>query len=195
MICKKKLQNIVRAWEYKWEKVFLHNMLCLLYTYYKENIDNIIGYIHSSEMFREQTDWTKSCLLYTSENEDGNSAVRSFIRYNSFFRSDRRVRRIKIRTWWRQYPMLEKYQYLHWVCPVSYTHLVQQLGIHGQAGEPLSHDEQPRDAVKGAAFALLAVVVIKHTGNMNYMEKSIIRSAMEKLYMKDKFVSHFKYIN
>ena len=27
---------------------------------YKENIDNIIGYIHSSEMFREQTDWTKS---------------------------------------------------------------------------------------------------------------------------------------
>lgn len=25
--------------------------------------------------------------------------------------------------------------------------------------------------------------------------KTIIRSAMEKLYMKDKFVSHFKYIN
>lgn len=27
---------------------------------YKENIDNIIGYIHSSEMFRELTDWTKN---------------------------------------------------------------------------------------------------------------------------------------
>ena len=27
---------------------------------YKENIDNITGYIHSSEMFRELTDWTKS---------------------------------------------------------------------------------------------------------------------------------------
>lgn len=27
---------------------------------YKENIDNIVGYIHSSEMFRELTDWTKS---------------------------------------------------------------------------------------------------------------------------------------
>ena len=27
---------------------------------YKENIDNIIGYIHSSEMFHEQTDWTQS---------------------------------------------------------------------------------------------------------------------------------------
>ncbi|WP_455671903.1 hemolysin family protein [Phocaeicola sp.] len=26
---------------------------------YKENIDNIVGYIHSSEMFRELTDWTK----------------------------------------------------------------------------------------------------------------------------------------
>ncbi len=34
-----------------------------------------------------------------------------------------------------------------------------------------------------------------HLKDMNYMEKSIIRSAMEKLYMKDKFVSHFKYIN
>ena len=27
------------------------------------------------------------------------------------------------------------------------------------------------------------------------MEKSIIRSAMEKFYMKDKYVSHLKYIN
>lgn len=27
---------------------------------YKENIDNIIGYIHSSEMFRKLTDWTKN---------------------------------------------------------------------------------------------------------------------------------------
>lgn len=27
---------------------------------YKENIDNIVGYIHSSEMFRDMTDWTKS---------------------------------------------------------------------------------------------------------------------------------------
>ena len=27
---------------------------------YKENIDNIIGYIHSSEMFRDLTDWTES---------------------------------------------------------------------------------------------------------------------------------------
>lgn len=27
---------------------------------YKENIDNIIGYIHSSEMFRELTDWSKN---------------------------------------------------------------------------------------------------------------------------------------
>ena len=26
---------------------------------YKENIDNIVGYIHSSEMFREVTDWTE----------------------------------------------------------------------------------------------------------------------------------------
>lgn len=26
---------------------------------YKENIDNIVGYIHSSEMFRELTDWTE----------------------------------------------------------------------------------------------------------------------------------------
>lgn len=34
-----------------------------------------------------------------------------------------------------------------------------------------------------------------HLKDMNYMEKFIIRSAMEKLYMKDKFVSHFKYIN
>lgn len=27
---------------------------------YKENIDNIVGYIHSSEMFHELTDWTQS---------------------------------------------------------------------------------------------------------------------------------------
>lgn len=27
---------------------------------YKENIDNIVGYIHSSEMFRQLTDWTKN---------------------------------------------------------------------------------------------------------------------------------------
>ena len=26
---------------------------------YKENIDNIVGYIHSSEMFREVTDWAE----------------------------------------------------------------------------------------------------------------------------------------
>lgn len=31
---------------------------------YKENIDNIIGYIHSSEMFREQTDWTRVYANY-----------------------------------------------------------------------------------------------------------------------------------
>jgi CBS domain containing-hemolysin-like protein len=29
---------------------------------YHENIDNVVGYIHSSEMFKDVTDWTKSVL-------------------------------------------------------------------------------------------------------------------------------------
>lgn len=48
---------------------------------YKENIDNIIGYIHSSEMFHEQTDWTQSIrqLPIVPETMNANKLMKLFM--------------------------------------------------------------------------------------------------------------------
>lgn len=48
---------------------------------YKENIDNIIGYIHSSEMFRELTDWTESIrqLPIVPETMNANKLMKLFM--------------------------------------------------------------------------------------------------------------------
>lgn len=48
---------------------------------YKENIDNIIGYIHSSEMFRTLTDWTNSIrqLPIVPETMNANKLMKLFM--------------------------------------------------------------------------------------------------------------------
>jgi CBS domain containing-hemolysin-like protein len=48
---------------------------------YKENIDNIIGYIHSSEMFRDLTDWTESIrqLPFVPETMNANKLMKLFM--------------------------------------------------------------------------------------------------------------------
>lgn len=48
---------------------------------YKENIDNIIGYIHSSEMFHELTDWTNSIrqLPIVPETMSANKLMKLFM--------------------------------------------------------------------------------------------------------------------
>lgn len=48
---------------------------------YKENIDNIVGYIHSSEMFRELTDWTTSIrqLPIVPETMSGHKLMKLFM--------------------------------------------------------------------------------------------------------------------
>ena len=48
---------------------------------YKENIDNIIGYIHSSEMVRELTDWTESIrqLPIGPETMNANKLMKLFM--------------------------------------------------------------------------------------------------------------------
>ena len=48
---------------------------------YKENIDNIIGYIHSSEMFRELTDWKESIrqLPFVPETMNANKLMKLFM--------------------------------------------------------------------------------------------------------------------
>ena len=48
---------------------------------YKENIDNIIGYIHSSEMFRKLTDWTEGIrqLPIVPETMNANKLMQLFM--------------------------------------------------------------------------------------------------------------------
>ena len=48
---------------------------------YKENIDNIVGYIHSSEMFRELTDWTEGIrqLPIVPETMNANKLMQLFM--------------------------------------------------------------------------------------------------------------------
>ena len=48
---------------------------------YKENIDNIIGYIHSSEMFHQLTDWTNSIrqLPIVPETMNANKLMKLFM--------------------------------------------------------------------------------------------------------------------
>ena len=48
---------------------------------YKQNIDNIIGYIHSSEMFHELTDWTNSIrqLPIVPETMNANKLMKLFM--------------------------------------------------------------------------------------------------------------------
>lgn len=48
---------------------------------YKENIDNIVGYIHSSEMFREPIDWTKGIrqLPIVPETMNANKLMQIFM--------------------------------------------------------------------------------------------------------------------
>lgn len=48
---------------------------------YKENIDNITGYIHSSEMFRDLTDWTESIrqLPIVPETMNANKLMKMFM--------------------------------------------------------------------------------------------------------------------
>ena len=48
---------------------------------YKENIDNIIGYIHSSEMFRDLTDWRESIrqLPFVPETMNANKLMKLFM--------------------------------------------------------------------------------------------------------------------
>ena len=48
---------------------------------YKENLDNIIGYIHSSEMFHELTDWTNSIrqLPIVPETMNANKLMKLFM--------------------------------------------------------------------------------------------------------------------
>ena len=48
---------------------------------YKENIDNIVGYIHSSEMFRKPSDWTQSIrqLPIVPETMNANKLMQLFM--------------------------------------------------------------------------------------------------------------------
>ena len=48
---------------------------------YKENIDNIVGYIHSSEMFRKPSDWTQSIrqLPLVPETKNANKLMQLFM--------------------------------------------------------------------------------------------------------------------
>lgn len=48
---------------------------------YKENIDNIVGYIHSSEMFREHTDWTEGIRQFpiVPETMNANKLMQIFM--------------------------------------------------------------------------------------------------------------------
>lgn len=48
---------------------------------YKENIDNIVGYIHSSEMFREHVDWTEGIrqLPIVPETMNANKLMQIFM--------------------------------------------------------------------------------------------------------------------
>jgi CBS domain containing-hemolysin-like protein len=48
---------------------------------YEEDIDNIIGYIHSSELFNQPVDWTKSIvsLLFVPENMGANKLMKNML--------------------------------------------------------------------------------------------------------------------
>ncbi len=48
---------------------------------YKEDLDNIIGYIHSSEMFSQPKDWTKKVisLPYVPENMSANKLMKNML--------------------------------------------------------------------------------------------------------------------
>ncbi len=48
---------------------------------YRENIDNILGYIHSSEMFKQQTDWRKSIrpAVFAPESMLANKLMRNLM--------------------------------------------------------------------------------------------------------------------
>ncbi len=48
---------------------------------YQENIDNILGYIHSSEMFKQQPDWRKSMrpVLFVPESMLANKLMRALM--------------------------------------------------------------------------------------------------------------------
>ena len=48
---------------------------------YKENIDNVVGYIHSSEMFREHADWTEGIrqLPIVPETMNANKLMQLFM--------------------------------------------------------------------------------------------------------------------
>ncbi|MDR3338911.1 MAG: hemolysin family protein [Candidatus Symbiothrix sp.] len=48
---------------------------------YEEDIDNIIGYIHSSELFNNSSDWTKSIvsLLFVPENMAANKLMKNML--------------------------------------------------------------------------------------------------------------------
>jgi CBS domain containing-hemolysin-like protein len=48
---------------------------------YEEDIDNIIGYIHSSELFNQPVDWTKSIvsLLFVPENMSANKLMKNML--------------------------------------------------------------------------------------------------------------------
>ena len=50
----KERENVLKEWNTAFNAENSKDITCI-----DENIDNIVGYIHSSEMFREVTDWTE----------------------------------------------------------------------------------------------------------------------------------------